>query len=202
MVYIWDLDGTLIDSYDGILDSIMDVLKYFHLEMKREDVYKFIIEKSVHEFLDEISITYKIDLPKVIGKYQEYRINTQMNVTLMDNAYETLEYLYLEGHSNFIYTHKGDSTHTILKNLGIDKFFKEVLTSENHFKRKPDPEAIDYLIDKYNLNKEEVYYIGDRPLDILCAKNANIKGIFLKNALMNLDVDADRIIYNLIELTK
>ena len=95
MVYIWDLDGTLIDSYDGILDSIMDVLKYFHIEMKREDVYKYIIEKSVHEFLDEISITYKIDLPKVIEKYQEYRINTQMKVTLMDNAYETLEYLYL-----------------------------------------------------------------------------------------------------------
>ena len=146
MVYIWDLDGTLIDSYDGILDSIMDVLKYFHIEMKREDVYKFIIEKSVHEFLDEISITYKIDLPKVIEKYQEYRINTQMKVTLMDNAYETLEYLYLQGHSNFIYTHKGASTHTILKNLGIDKFFKEVLTSENHFKRKPDPEAIYYIL--------------------------------------------------------
>ena len=76
------------------------------------------------------------------------------------------------------------------------------MTSENHFKRKPDPEAIYYILQKYNINKEEAYYIGDRPLDILCAKNANIKGIFLKNALMNLDVDADRIIYNLIELTK
>ena len=202
MVYIWDLDGTLIDSYDGILESIMDVLNYFHIEKKKEAVYKYIIEKSVHEFLDEISITYKIDLPKVIEKYQECRIKTQMKVTLMDNAYETLKYLYLHGNMNFIYTHKGESTHTILKNLGIDKFFMEVITNQNHFNRKPDPEAIYYILQKYNLNKEDVYYIGDRPLDILCAKNANIKGIFFKNDAVDIDVDPDRIIHNLIELTK
>ena len=104
MVYIWDLDGTLIDSYDGILESIMDVLNYFHIEKKKEAVYKYIIEKSVHEFLDEISITYKIDLPKVIEKYQECRIKTQMKVTLMDNAYETLKYLYLHLISAYLYS--------------------------------------------------------------------------------------------------
>ena len=58
------------------------------------------------------------------------------------------------------------------------------------------------LVEKYNLNKEDVYYIGDRPLDILCAKNANIKGIFFKNDAVDIDVDTDRIIHNLIELTK
>ena len=53
----------------------------------------------------------------------------------MDNAYETLKYLYLHGNMNFIYTHKGESTHTILKNLGIDKFFMELITSQNHLNR-------------------------------------------------------------------
>lgn len=200
MNYIWDLDGTLIDSYDGILKSIMDLLDYFNLKMKKDDVYKYIIKNSVHDFLINLSNDYFIDLLKIQNKYAEFRLETQNLVSLNSNAYEALKYLYDKGNNLFVFTHKGLSTYDILKRFNIDKFFKEIITSNNNFKRKPDPEAINYIINKYNLKKEDTFYIGDRPIDMLCAKNANIKGILLKNDLIDLEIDAYKKINNLIEL--
>lgn len=46
--------------------------------------------------------------------------------------------------------------------LEIRKYFKEVITSENGFLRKPNSEAVIYLIEKYKMNEQKTYYIGDR----------------------------------------
>ena len=40
---------------------------------------------------------------------------------------------------------------------------------------KPDPEGVDYLVDKYQLDWSETYYIGDRTLDVDLADNAGIR---------------------------
>ena len=72
----------------------------------------------------------------------------------------------------------------------MTNLFSEIITSDNHLARKPDPEALTYLIDKYNLDPSETAMVGDRPLDIQAGQNAGIKtilfdeaGIFLDNAL-------------------
>jgi HAD superfamily hydrolase (TIGR01549 family) len=95
----------------------------------------------------------------------------------MPYAKETLAKLKELGYQNIIYTHKGRSTIEILKKIEIASYFYDVITKENGFKRKPDPEGILYILNKYNIEKEEAIYIGDRPLDLLCAKNAGIKSI-------------------------
>ena len=55
---------------------------------------------------------------------------------------------------------------TILRDLGLDVYFTEILTSQSGFDRKPSPEAATYLISKYHLKPERTFYIGDRTLDI------------------------------------
>lgn len=200
MTYIWDLDGTLIDSYPGILDALMSIMEYYKIDIKREDVYSKIMQKSVVDFLNEINEKYGILKEDTIKLYQEYRLNNQMDVSLERYAKETLSELKKRGNTHFIYTHKGDSTADILKNLGIYEYFEEVVTSLNHFKRKPDPEAIEYIMNKYSLKKEECYYVGDRPLDILCAKNAHIKGILYKKEGSPVDIDSDIVIHKLNDL--
>ena len=70
--YIFDLDGTLIDSYNGILESIMNVLDFYNINIKREDAYSYIIENSVHEFLNDLSKKYNISLNDVKEKYSIY----------------------------------------------------------------------------------------------------------------------------------
>lgn len=47
------------------------------------------------------------------------------------------------------------------------------------FERKPHPQGIFYLLEKYHLDRDRTYYIGDRRLDVEVAENAGIKSINL-----------------------
>lgn len=47
--------------------------------------------------------------------------------------------------------------------------------------RKPGPLLINQLIDKYNLNREDCFMVGDKSSDAESGKNAQIKGILLAN---------------------
>ena len=56
--------------------------------------------------------------------------------------------------------------------------FQYVLgTEERNFKHKPNPEIINYIMDKLNVSKEDTVIIGDSKSDILTAKNAEIDTI-------------------------
>jgi phosphoglycolate phosphatase-like HAD superfamily hydrolase len=52
--------------------------------------------------------------------------------------------------------------------------FSEIVSSDNGFARKPDPQAIMYIIDKYDLDHERVITIGDREIDIESGRRAGI----------------------------
>ncbi|MFX1363354.1 MAG: HAD family hydrolase [Promethearchaeota archaeon] len=69
--------------------------------------------------------------------------------------------------------------------LNLDNFFSFYVTRDDTPFRKPSPYPIMIALKKikknlnYSINKENVFYIGDLPADIECAKNAQIKSIAL-----------------------
>ncbi|MBF1105264.1 MAG: GNAT family N-acetyltransferase, partial [Solobacterium sp.] len=52
---IWDLDGTLLDSYDVILDSLQETMKHYGHTYDREYLRKYVILHSVHQFILEFA---------------------------------------------------------------------------------------------------------------------------------------------------
>ena len=178
--FIWDLDGTLIDSYKVIVSSIEKVLNDKNVFIPYDVIKKESTESSVGEFLSKICPVYDLSLEELERSCHAHIDNRYLEVEAIKNAKEILDCLSNAGAKHLMYTHKGKSTHDILKNLEMDQYFLEVLTIEDGFKRKPDPEAINYFVDKYSINKELAYYVGDRHLDIDSANNAEIKSIFFK----------------------
>ena len=59
-----------------------------------------------------------------------------------------------------------------------DFFFSTELPTEKieNSRRKPSPLMINEAVKKYNLVKDKCFMIGDKPSDLLAAKNAFIKG--------------------------
>ena len=45
--FIWDLDGTLIDSYDVFLEALSESFANFKLPFDRQTVYNFIKETRI-----------------------------------------------------------------------------------------------------------------------------------------------------------
>ena len=61
--------------------------------------------------------------------------------------------------------------------MGNADYISYTITGDDGFAKKPDPEGIQYLINKFKLSPEYCTYIGDRRLDEEAGKNAGIKRI-------------------------
>ncbi|WP_244244632.1 HAD-IA family hydrolase [Marinilactibacillus kalidii] len=179
MNFIWDLDGTLIDSYPVILQSLEEIFNLFEIPCQYNEIRAFILDKSVVSLLKQTSTDFNIPYEELKFDFSIRTRSKNDQVILMDHVIKFLDWTKREGIENYIYTHKSDNALSILSSLKIAEYFSEVITSSNGFRRKPDAEAIDYLITKYKLLKEETYYIGDRIVDVNVAINAGIKSINL-----------------------
>lgn len=178
--FIWDLDGTLLDSYEAILAGIQETYEQFDIPFDREEVRNFILRYSVKDLLVRDADQYGLDgeeLNRVRASSLKEK-NTQ--IPLMDGAREILDWTEEQGIQNFVFTHKSDNAFQVLTDLGIIQHFTEILTSDSGFARKPSPEALLYLIDKYQLDKASTYYVGDRLLDVETAIRAGISSINLQ----------------------
>ncbi|HEM4165726.1 TPA: HAD-IA family hydrolase [Streptococcus suis] len=178
--FIWDLDGTLLDSYEAILAGIQETYQEYVLPFDRAEVRKFILRYSVKDLLVRGADKYGLDSDELnhVRATSLKEKNTQ--IPLMTGAVEILNWTAEQGIQNFVYTHKSDNAFQILEDLGIRHHFTEILTSDSGFARKPSPEALLFLIEKYGLDRENTYYIGDRLLDVETAINAGIHSINLQ----------------------
>ena len=175
--FIWDLDGTLLDSYEAILSGIEETYAQFSIPFDKEKVRAFILKYSVQDLLEQVAEERGLDPVKLNQVRAQSLAEKNAQVVLMPGAREVLSWADKQGIQQFVYTHKGDNALTILRDLGLDAYFTEILTSQSGFARKPSPEAATYLINKYHLKPDRTYYIGDRTLDIEFAQNSGIQSI-------------------------
>ena len=195
---IWDFDGTLFDTY-----AVMGTAFKMLLE-----------EEGIVESLDEILKQMKVSITFAIQHYEnKYHIDNtfieKFNIRRKDmenylcKPYEGIEeicrYIHSSGKNNYLYTHRGESAITFLKKYNLYENFTECITSQHGFERKPSPNAINYLVDKYNIISDEAIMIGDRDLDVLSAKNAAIHACFFNETGQKSDI-ADFTINNMQQL--
>ena len=178
--FIWDLDGTLLDSYEAILAGIQETYEQFNLPFDREEVRNFILRYSVKDLLARDADHYGLDSEELNRVRASSLKEKNTQIPLMDGAREILAWTAEQDIQNFVYTHKSDNAFQVLEDLGVRHHFTEILTSDSGFARKPSPEALLYLIDKYQLDKANTYYVGDRLLDVETAIHAGISSINLQ----------------------
>jgi len=175
--FIWDLDGTLLDSYEAILSGIEETYAQFSIPFDKEKVRAFILKYSVQDLLVQVAEERGLDVDRLNQVRAQSLAEKNAQVVLMPGAREVLAWADKQGIQQFVYTHKGDNAFSILRDLGLDSYFAEILTSQSGFARKPNPEAATYLINKYHLKPDRTFYIGDRTLDIEFAQNSGIQSI-------------------------
>ena len=183
IAFIWDLDGTLLDSYEAILSGIEETFAQFSIPYDKEKVREFILRYSVQDLLEQVAEERNLDAEVLNQVRAQSLAEKNAQVVLMPGALEVLAWADQAGIQQFVYTHKGDNAFAILRDLGLESYFKEILTSQSGFARKPSPEVATYLLDKYQLDPENTYYIGDRTLDVEFAQNSGLQSInFLESS--------------------
>ena len=200
--YIWDLDGTLLDSYGVIVEAAARTAADEGINDPKDYILKVVKQKSCTAYMEEIGSQCGKTVREVFAQYQKHTHALDDLITLIDGAKETLERLQEAGAVHFVYTHRGSSSEPILERLGVLKCFREVVTSMYGFAPKPSGEGVKFLVEKYGLDPEQTWYVGDRTLDVYCAKDAGVKALLFlaPDTCVEATGQEDRIVKDLREI--
>ena len=187
---IWDFDGTLFDSYPGMVNAFLRALKKYEIEAEYDEVLKLFLnsEKTAVQYYQNQFLLGE-ELTEV---YQDEKSHIDLsNMLPFPYAKEVCQRIKEAGRYNYILTHRGSTTYDILRKNGMVELFTEIVTKDNQFARKPDPEAIYYLLDKYQIHPKEAMIVGDREIEILLGQKAKVKTCFYESGNREPELQAD-----------
>jgi HAD superfamily hydrolase (TIGR01549 family) len=187
--YLWDFDGTLFDTYTVMAKAFQDALHDFGHDADIEDIYAK-MKVSMDVVIDFYSKEFRLE-NSFVERYLTILSDKIDEIRAFPDVEETLAAIVKNGGKNFIVTHRGRSTNDVIDHLHLSQYFVEYVTSENGFARKPSPDAINYLLEKYSMKPEETIMVGDRALDILAGKNAGCMTAYFRGNSYVEDVEAD-----------
>ena len=172
--YIWDLGGTLLDNYETSTAAFVETLAQFGIEEEHDKVYNA-LKVSTAFAIDQFAPT----IEHFLEKYKENEARELEHPALFEGVPALLEEISDQGGRNFLVSHRNDQVLDILEKTGIASYFTEVVTASSGFKRKPNPESMIYLRDKYKIRSGIV--IGDRSIDIEAGQAAGLATHLFEN---------------------
>ena len=181
---IWDFDGTLYDTYPGMIRALMATLADFGLPGKPDELLVQTKRDSMKRVFDDYakamnpanSTTPRAQLQ---ATYNAHEPVLNADPRLFPDAKVAIQTVTANGGVNLLWTHRDERAWRLLKRDHLDNEFIGGTTIDMHFKRKPDPESLLYLIDKYQLNPATTLVVGDRKLDSEAAKAAKCLSLYL-----------------------
>lgn len=198
---IWDFDGTLYDTYPGIVQAFEDALEDLGVKEDRENIFKqtkISVRYARRYFADK----YSLDENSLGKKYYEYGERLDPDIMKpFPHAREICSHFKRIGGKNFIYTHRDDGTFKYLKHHDMLDYFDDVITSTYGFV-KPSPGGFLHIIEKHSLEKKDGLGVGDRDLDIIAAERAGLKTCLVDNDGMPYESRPDFVIGSLEELNQ
>jgi phosphoglycolate phosphatase len=177
---LFDLDGTITDSGEGITKSVQYALKHFGItEDNLSNLNKFIgppLKDSFKRF-------YNFDDEKAemgLIKYREYYAEKGIyENSLYDGIVEVFEVLKKKDKKIILATSKPEVyAKEILKYFKVDNYFTFTAGADFEETRVNKGDVIKYALNEAKISDlSKVVMVGDREHDIIGAKENNIKSI-------------------------
>lgn len=177
MIILFDLDGTLIDSTEAILESFEHSFDFHKLPRRDNEEIKSLIGYPLDIMYKELGVE-KESISDLIATYKgHYRdISTQKTV-LLKNAKEAIELASRFATLGIVTTKTGHYSKVLMEHFGVMHHFEVLIGREDVENPKPHAEPITKALQKLDIKNREVWMIGDTKLDLIAAKSANVNSI-------------------------
>lgn len=179
--FVFDLDGTLVDTVKDIGQSVnYSLKKNGFLPIDLDIYYKFIGNGSKKLIQRALNYQNLSDVSKSLFEkiYTDYLNYYQKNVCVLSKPYKnvstSLNKLKSLGYKLFVVTNKP----LVPANKLIEKLFPNIFDKVYGINVdtpvKPNPYLIEFLCKENSLKCDELVYIGDSDVDMQLANNSNI----------------------------
>ena len=172
----FDLDGTLVDSKNTILESTKAAFDKLNIKYKiSEDVFNNMIGMHFVDIFKELQIE-DVDFEQFISIYKSLYFDFIDYSNLYQGVSETLKYLKEKQIKISLLTTKGqDQAEKIIDHFNLMPSFNYLMGRRNGLAHKPSAEPLLFICKDLQVEPAETLIVGDTELDIQCGKNAGAK---------------------------
>lgn len=178
--YLFDLDGTLTDPFEGITNSVVHALKRYSIGVSdKSELRVFIGPPLVESFMKYYGFT-EDEAKNAVEVYREhFGIKGLFENELYEGIPQMLEALKARGKTIIMATSKPQVyARRIAEHFDIAKYFDYMAGSELNGVRVAKTEVIEYALNELGItDRENCIMIGDRLHDINGAKKSGLRSI-------------------------
>jgi len=176
-VILFDLDGTIIDSTEAILDGFRVAFETFGGVVPSDEL----IKNEIGHTLENMFLTLGVEASKVdehVHAYKmHYRVISCEKTILLEGAREAVEKASEFATLGVVTTKTGEYSTILLEHMGLMKYFGVLIGREHVENPKPHAEPILKALTKLEHDRTKTWMIGDTCMDIDSAKNAEVQSI-------------------------
>jgi len=187
---IWDVDGTLFDTYPAIARAFRAALRDFGQDAALGRIVALARESLTHCTTTLVAERQLDQAAFEAAVARHYERTTPADQPPFPGVTAICEHICAAGGQNVIVTHRGPrGTTELLAASGLSGFFSGSITRADRFPRKPDPAAFNAIIERHGLIRDQTMAIGDRDIDVLAGRAAGVATCFFGLATPGVDAD-------------
>jgi len=174
---LFDLDGTLTDSGEGIINCAQLALEHFGLPIPSREEMRVFVGPPLHETFMKFGVPAdKTDEAIRVYRSRYIPIGKYENMPY-PGIPELLKELTEQGHRLYVATSKPEAMSVdILEHFGMAKYFTKICGASFDTSRSTKDAVIAYLLEETG-EREKMIMVGDTKFDILGAKVHGIPAI-------------------------
>jgi len=176
---LFDLDGTLIESTDAIVECFNHSFKELNYNFKGTNTD---IINGIGYPLDVMYSKFGVpqdDVVRFVDSYKkEYTKVSKEKTTLLDGAFDAVELASSFARVGIVTTKTTAYTIPLLKHFKIFDYFETIIGRQEVTHPKPHPEPIQKAMENMSLTvSDTIYMVGDTKLDLIAAKDAQVNSV-------------------------
>lgn len=174
---LFDLDGTLTDSGEGIINCAALALEHFGIPIPQRDALRVFVGPPLHDTFRQFGVP-EDQVDEAIRIYRSRYVPIgKFENTPYPGIRELLEKLRAQGHRLFVATSKPeDMSVEILEHFDLARFFDRICGASLDRSRSSKDAVIAYLLQQHGAG-DQMVMVGDTVFDILGAAAHGIPAV-------------------------
>ena len=178
LAVLFDLDGTLIDSIELILNSARYAFRDRPGRVPDDAEWRGLIGMPLDASFRRY-VSNDADVAALLAKYREYQMaNHDKLVKCYDEVVETVDFIRAAGHPVAIVTSKTTTmTRRGLDVSGLSPHFDTIIGCDVCERHKPDPQPVQIALERLGYPPDQAVFVGDSVYDMMAGNAAGVTTI-------------------------
>ncbi len=187
---IWDVDGTLFDTYPAFIACFQAALQTNGCSAAPEHIGELVLVSVTH-CANTLAAEFGLDPDQLAAGFSaQYAQAPLASQPSFPGVLEVCQTITASGGLNLIATHRSMRTlKLLLEYHQLDQYINACLSAQDGFPQKPDPAMFIELLNRFSLAPENTLAVGDRDLDIQAGAAAGVRACGFGNLFPNSQPD-------------